>query len=192
MAVAMERKCTKPIFLSAVPRASQRPPSLRNVVPPRTARLTSNDLDLVDWTKPRKVVAKSLLRDGLVEVAQVDVASRAGLLDGHEDRRRNGRGLAPPDFEVLLVETDLAHERVRVEGRRRRRVEERDEGAALFGEDLDRVDGTEADLTEELVDRSVRREIPDVHGSRLWEGRKVELAALPPVPRRNGEIERTP
>lgn len=65
------------------------------------------------------------------------------------------------------MQADLAHERVRMERRRRVWVEERDEGAALLGEDADALDGSEADLREELVDGRVRGEVADVHRAGL-------------------------
>lgn len=127
--------------------------------------LVPDDLDLIDRTEPAEVVSQRLLGDGLVEVAEVDVSRRAVLLDGQHDGRRDRARLAPPDLEFLAVELDLSHERVGVESGGGGRVDEGDEGAALLGEDFDVVDGTEADLAEELIDRGFGRKAADVDGS---------------------------
>lgn len=54
-----------------------------------------------------------------------------------------------------------------MEGGGSSRVEERDEGAGLFGEDANALDRAEADLTEELVDGGIRGEVADVDGATL-------------------------
>lgn len=76
---------------------------------------------------------------------------------------------APPaDLEVMVMQADLAHQRIRVERRRGIRFEERDERAALLGQNADVLDRTEADLRQELVNRCVRRKVADVDRSGLW------------------------
>ena len=133
----------------------------------KKTRRTSNDLDLVDRPEARKVVAQRLLRDRLVEVAEVDVPRRSRLLNRHENVGGDGARASPAKLEVLIVQPNFAHERVRVERRGRRRIEEADEGAALLGENLDRVDGAKANLAKELVDGGVRGKVADVDGASL-------------------------
>lgn len=65
------------------------------------------------------------------------------------------------------MQTNLAHESVRVESGGGGGVEERDEGATLLGKDLDALDWAEADLTEQLVDRGVRRKVANVDSPSL-------------------------
>lgn len=152
-------------------------------------RRTSNDLDLVDRPEARKVVSERLLGDGLVEVAKVDVPRRTRLLNGHEDAGSDGARASPAELEVLIVQTNLAHERVGMERSGGRRVEEADEGAALLGEDLDRVDGAEANLAEELVDGGVRGKVADVDGASLQSESEVSFRRPKDAEERNARSE---
>jgi hypothetical protein len=56
--------------------------------------LVTDDLDLVDRAETREVVSERLLRRRFVEVADVNVSRRAGLLNGGEDVGGDGGGFA--------------------------------------------------------------------------------------------------
>lgn len=59
--------------------------------------LTSNDLHLIDGTEAREVITQALLCHSLVEIAEVDVPSRAVLLHSCQNTRRNRARFATRD-----------------------------------------------------------------------------------------------
>lgn len=79
------------------------------------------------------------------------------------------------------MQTDLAHQCVRVERGGGVGFEERDEGAALLRQDANVLDRSEAYLGQELVDRSVGGQVSDVNSpSLLRQGEQEDVSrALP-------------
>lgn len=81
------------------------------------------------------------------------------MLDGAGDDAGHRGGLAPTDFELLVMQVDLAEDHVGVKSIGHSRGQERDEGARLFGQDLNAFNGTKAHKTQKLVNGSNSRKI---------------------------------
>ena len=125
----------------------------------------ADDFDLVDRSVSAEVIPEALLGDGFLQVAQVNITGGSILLNSHYDVDGDGARLSPSDLQLLPMKLDLAHQGIGMKRSSCSRIQERDERAVLLREYLDRVDGAEADLAEELVDRGIRWKIAYVYGS---------------------------
>lgn len=127
--------------------------------------LLAHNLDGINGTKLAEILTKFLLGNVLGQVAEVHISGSTRLLNSQVNRGGHLRGLAPADLDILSLDAELFQDGIRVEVSGRGGVQERDEGAVLIGKKTDRLDLTAANVAQNLLGRSVRGNVAQVHSS---------------------------
>jgi len=126
--------------------------------------LLPHNLNRVNGTELAEILTDLLLGDVLRQVAKVDIARSTLLLNGQGHRGRDLRRLAPANLNILALDAELFQDGIRVEVSGGAGVQERDEGAVLVGKKANRLDLAAANVVQNLLSRSVRRDVAQIHG----------------------------
>ena len=127
--------------------------------------LVTDDLDLINQPKPTQIIPQHLLRNTFVQPTQIHISARITLLNSQCHCTRHRTGLSPTNLELLPMQRDFLDQRIRMERRRRRPVQEGQKDARLFGQDADRLEGAEMDEVEQFINGRGRGEVANVDGT---------------------------
>lgn len=124
--------------------------------------LVPDYFDLVDRAELGADVSQVLLVGSLFEITNKHVPRCLALGDSLDDGRWHRRGFAPSNLELLTMQGEFLHRRVRMESSGGRAVQEGDEDARFLGQELDAFNRTESNEVEQLVNRRLCAKISSV------------------------------